>query len=89
MELFSLMLSAALLAAPDAAPAADPPVAQPAPAATPARAPADKVCTRQKPVGSNRPVRVCRDRVDAAREGEAAREAMERAQQDHYQPPGT
>ena len=89
MDLLSLMLSAALLATPDAAPSAVPEAPQEEPATAPAKPASDKVCTRQKPVGSNRPVRVCRDRTDAKREGEAAREAMERAQQDRFAPPGS
>ena len=40
-----------------------------------------QICTREKPVGTNRPVRVCRDAETVQRTGERSREAMENARQ--------
>lgn len=76
-------------AASDESPAA-PAAAAPAQPAAPAQAAAPEgrqVCTRERPIGSNRPVRVCRDAAAAERAGEASREALGRAQEQRYMPP--
>lgn len=55
----------------------------------PAKPVAKKICTREKPVGSNKPVRVCRDAAAAERQGEQAREALQQAQTHRFNPPET
>lgn len=40
-----------------------------------------QICTREKPVGTNRPVRVCRDAEAAETMGERSRAAFENARQ--------
>lgn len=50
---------------------------------------AKKICTREKPVGSNKPVRVCRDAATAERQGDQAREALQQAQTHRFNPPET
>lgn len=46
-----------------------------------------KVCTRERPMGSNMPKRVCRDADAADEEGERAREAMRDVQRNRFDPP--
>lgn len=51
---------------------------------TPKPAPEEEpkqICTREKPVGTNRPVRVCRDAEAAQLMGERSRAAFENARQ--------
>ena len=57
---------------------------EPATATTAAKP--EKVCTREKPMGSNRTVRVCRDAAGAAARAESDREALERAQRERFNP---
>lgn len=57
-----------------------------APAAVAASAKPEKICTREKPMGSNRTVRVCRDASAAAARAESDREALERAQRERFNP---
>lgn len=67
---------------------------------TPAEAPANdttpapaeaakprKICTKERPMGSNMPRRVCRDAAAAAEQGERARDVMRDAQRNRYSPP--
>lgn len=86
----SLSLSLLLLSSFGAA-ASEPPVAQSADQAPPAAAqpaadapaqpavaeadPDERVCRRERTIGSNRPTMVCRTRAQAERERERAREA--------------
>lgn len=46
-----------------------------------------KVCTRERPMGSNMPKRVCRDADAADEEGERAREALRDVQRNRFDPP--
>lgn len=46
-----------------------------------------RICTRECPVGTNRPARVCRDAAEVERSGERAREAIGTAQTQRYMPP--
>ena len=57
--------------------------------AEPAKPAAKKICVREKPIGSNKPVRVCRDAAAAERQGEQAREALQQAQTHRFNPPET
>ena len=59
-------------------------VAEAAPAA-PAVAPR-KICSKEKAVGTNRPVRVCRNAADVEQVGDATREAYGRAMRERYMP---
>lgn len=45
-----------------------------------------QICTREKPVGSNRPVRVCRDAEAVQMVGERSRDAFETVLRNRYNP---
>lgn len=91
------LVLASNVASADAANADATPAAQAAPAvdaapsnatATAAEAPKRrKVCTRERPMGSNMPKRVCRDADAADDEGERAREVMRDVQRNRFDPP--
>ncbi|NYZ61864.1 hypothetical protein [Luteimonas deserti] len=46
-----------------------------------------QICTREKPVGSNRPIRVCRDAEAVEIVGERSREAFEVVLRNRFNPP--
>lgn len=71
-------VTAATLDVPPAAPVA----------AADAKSPAKpaQVCTREKPMGSNRTVRVCRDAAAAEQAGDRHREALQQAQRERFWP---
>lgn len=67
------------------------PAAQPA-TATGDSAPRKKprmVCTKEKPMGSNRPVRICRDADATDEAGEAHRDELRELQKHQALPPAT
>lgn len=46
-----------------------------------------QICTREKPVGTNRPVRICRDAEAAQEAGERTRDAYETVLRNRFNPP--
>lgn len=75
-----MFMSALLLAAP-------PSERAPAAASASKTVPPKRICVRERPVGSNRPIRVCRDAAEVERTGERTREALGDAQTQRYNPP--
>ena len=61
--------------------------ASPAPAVDAGAEPKKQICTRERPVGSNRPVRVCRDAAAMKGVTDASQDAWNRALENRYQPP--
>ena len=86
MRVLSILLALALFPAAGFATQGPAPDATNAEAAKPA---AKKICVKEKPVGSNKPIRVCRDAAAAERQGDQAREALQQAQTNRFMPPET